>query len=134
MAARWIYLLVLHVLATTAGCSDVAADNSLWYDWGMYGAYPQLRYESFGASSPWPNVLKSDPACDDGYIFIGPRGPSVETPGPIVMDQRGNLVWMDTQWGQTMDVKVQAYRDDQYITFWHGSDNGTFGEGYYLMV
>ncbi|KAF4983902.1 hypothetical protein FZEAL_778 [Fusarium zealandicum] len=33
-----------------------------------------------------------------------------------------------------MDLKVQRFNGKDYITFWHGTDSGTFGEGYYLML
>ncbi|KAF7561256.1 hypothetical protein G7046_g2865 [Stylonectria norvegica] len=114
--------------------SKTHAEASTAYDWGYYGAYPQIGYESFGAGSVWPNIDQKDARCDGGYIFIEPRGHSVETPGPVILDNKGNLVWMQTAWGQAMDVKVQRYRGKDYITFWHGSDNGTFGEGYYMML
>lgn len=65
---------------------------------------------------------------------MGPRGLAVATPGPIVYDTRGHLVWMDTRWGEAMDVKVQRYGGADYLTFWHGTDNGTFGEGQYYML
>lgn len=109
-------------------------EGSKWYDWGWYGAFPRMTYESFGAQSPWPSLLQTDDRCDDGYLFIEPRGVYVETPGPIMLDNTGNLVWMQTLWGQAMDVKVQQFQGKDYITFWHGTDNGTFGEGYYIMV
>ncbi|RSL86363.1 hypothetical protein CEP51_002854 [Fusarium floridanum] len=105
-----------------------------WFDWGWYGAYPHRNYESFGAQSPWPLVVKTDERCDNGYIFAEPRGFYVDTPGPVVLDNDGNLVWMETRWGEAMDVKVQRFNGKDYITFWHGTDNGTFGEGYYLML
>lgn len=118
-------------LATRGNDDNISAS---WYDWGYYGSFPRKNYKSFGAQSPRPALVQTDDRCDDGYIFVEPRGVYVETPGPVVMDNAGNLVWMQTQWGQAMDVKVQQYKGKDYITFWHGSDNGTFGEGYYLMV
>lgn len=47
---------------------------------------------------------------------------------------RGGDLVMQTRWGKVMDVKVQRFRGRESITFWHGTDNGTFGEGYYVMV
>lgn len=112
------------------------ADTSAvsWYDWGYYGAFPRRSYESFGAESPRPALVATDPRCDDGYTFVEPRGHYVYTPGPVMLDNAGELVWMNTEWGQAMDVKVQRYRDKDYITFWHGTDSGTFGTGSYIMV
>lgn len=124
-------LLSAFVWSTSA---SVVADNSYLYDWGVFGAYPRNHYKSFDSASPWPNVLKSDPRCDAGYLFIEPRGSSVAKPGPVILDKNGNLVWTEQKWGQAMDVKVQNYQGNDYITFWTGSDNGTFGSGNYLMI
>lgn len=117
-----------------AAALETHAKASSLYGWGAYGAFPRISYQSFGAQSPWINVMQTDDRCDDGYTFIEPRGIYVETPGPIILDNDGNLVWMQTKWGQAMDLKVQTFQGKDYITFWHGTDNGTFGEGFYLMV
>lgn len=127
-------LALAPLLASTAAAGSVAAHNSFWYDWGLYGAYPTLSYESFPWASPWVNIVKSSAQCEDGYTFIEPRGDSVPHAGPIILDNDGNLVWMETKYGQAMDVKVQSYKGDDYITFWHGGDSGWFGRGYYLMI
>lgn len=126
--------LVPLLAASTAAGSSVAAHNSFWYDWGLYGAYPRLSYESFSWASPWVNLVKSSSKCEDGYTFIEPRGDSVPHAGPIILDNDGNLVWMEAKYGQAMDVKVQTYKGNDYITFWHGGDSGWFGRGYYLML
>lgn len=130
---RLLSSLLLLALAWSTSAS-VVADNSYLYDWGVFGAYPRNHYKSFDSASPWPNVLNSDPRCDAGYLFIEPRGSSVAKPGPVILDKNGNLVWTEQKWGQAMDVKVQTYQGNDYITFWTGSDNGTFGSGNYLMV
>lgn len=114
-------------------------ETSTWYDWGMYGPYPRQSYQSFGAESPWPNVLQQSKRCqnkDDGYLFLGPRGKYVPRPGPVMIDNDGNLIWLDHRWEQAMDVKVQRYRDEDYITFWTGKSTGTgdFGLGSFIMV
>ncbi|KAF3770061.1 hypothetical protein M406DRAFT_227814, partial [Cryphonectria parasitica EP155] len=101
---------------------------------GLYGAYPRISYESFSSASPWLNIIKSDPRCEDGYTLIEPRGDSVPYPGPIILDNDGSLVWMETRYGQAMDLKVQSYKGNDYLTFWHGGDSGWFGKGYYLML
>ena len=131
---RFNLLLTLILLGFQWTTAQTTYEHSALYDWGYYGAFPQMDYESFGAKSIRPNLIQTDERCDDGYIFVEPRGHFVDTPGPVMLDNNGNLVWMQTGWGQAMDVKVQQFEGRNYITFWHGSDNGTFGEGYYLMV
>lgn len=129
-----LLLLLPLSLASTAAAGAVAAHGSYWYDWGLYGAYPRQSYESFSSASPWVNILQSDEKCDASYTFIEPRGNSVPYPGPIILDNEGSLVWMETKYGQAMDLKVQRYKGNDYITFWHGGDSGWFGRGYYLML
>ena len=141
VAIRCVLLLLsLVALSTAAPTSSAAASaspavrGSTWYDWAWYGPYPRLSYKSFGAVSPRPNLVRTDDRCDDGLTFIQPRGVYVGAPGPVILDNQGNLVWTHTQWGQAMDLKVQRFQGRDHITFWHGTDNGTFGEGYYLIV
>lgn len=128
-----LLLLLLHGIRWTTAL-DTHLEASTLYDWGYYGGYPRLSYESFGAQSPLPNLVQTSRRCDDGYLFVEPRGHFVDTPGPVILDTNGNLVWMQTRWGQVMDVKVQKFQGKDYITFWHGSDSGTFGTGQYVMV
>ncbi|KAI6780902.1 uncharacterized protein J7T54_007382 [Emericellopsis cladophorae] len=121
-------------IGALAGETVSVVEASKWYDWGFFGAAPLTSYESFGAESPLFSLLQTDERCYDGLIFIEPRGVYVETPGPVVTDKDGNLIWMATEWGQAMDLKVQKYKDKDYITFWRGSDSGTFGSGSYIML
>ncbi|CAK7209957.1 hypothetical protein SBRCBS47491_000622 [Sporothrix bragantina] len=120
-------------------------DDAFWYDLGWYGVRPLQHFASFGASPSRPYFLLHDERCSakksiddttegEDLIFVAPRGLSVGTPAPTIYDTRGNLVWMDTQWGQAMGVTVQQYRGEDFLTFWHGTDNGTFGEGKYYML
>ena len=137
---RWIPLVALYLTSQVALVEAYSSDRPLhiersyWYDWGWHGGYPRVSYESFGADSPFLNIIKQDDRCDDGYTFIAPRGMYVEAPAPVILDNNGNLVWTETKWGQAMDFEVQKYQGKDYITFWHGTGNGTFGTGSYLMV
>lgn len=56
------------------------------------------------------------------------------SPGPMILDADGELVWMEDRWGQAMDFRVQEYEGRDYLTFWRGVDSGTHGLGTYLMV
>ena len=47
---------------------------------------------------------------DGGYILIGPNGPSVDKPGPVILDTNGELVWMTDEWGLIMNLNVQQYK------------------------
>ncbi|KAH7061254.1 ASST-domain-containing protein [Macrophomina phaseolina] len=108
--------------------------NPLWYDQGLYGAYPWRDYVSFGLASPRVNVLEESVQCDPGYVFLEPRGRSVSSPGPMILDSDGNLVYMEDRYGEAMDFRPQKYRGDDYLTFWSGTDDGTHGRGSYYML
>lgn len=107
--------------------------NSYWYDAGFYGAYVGQHYRSFDLVSPRVN-FHSRQSCDPDYTFLSPRGDSVPSPGPMILDANGELVWMEDTWGQAMDFRVQRYEGLDYLTFWRGTDSGTHGLGTYLMV
>ena len=119
---------------TEAKDGDPTHVSSYWYDWGYYGAYPRQSYESFGAEAPLFNMLQKDERCDETLTFLEPRGRYVQTPGPVIMDNDGNLVYTETKWGQARDLKVQSYRGKDYMTFWKGEDLGSFGYGSYVLV
>ncbi|KAE8366406.1 ASST-domain-containing protein [Aspergillus caelatus] len=108
--------------------------HSLLYDTGLLGAHPRTKYESFDLASPEPNILKWDPRCEDKYVFFSPRGHFYPHPGPLIFDNKGNLVWMESRFGMVMDFRVQRYRGEDYLTFWTGEDDGTRGLGRYYML
>lgn len=112
---------------------DSQSLSSIWYDAGLYGAYIGQHYQSFDLIPPQVNFLTQE-SCDPTYTFLSPRGNSVPAAGPLVLDAEGELIWMEDRWGQAMDLRVQEYKGEDYITFWRGSDSGTHGTGTYLMV
>ena len=38
--------------------------------------------------------------------------------GPVILDPRGNLIWMGDQFEQAMNFNVQKYKGEDYLTFW----------------
>jgi hypothetical protein len=81
--------------------------SSSWYDLGLYGAYPTQSYRSFHLLSPRVQILSWNTQCDQRLTFLTPRGLSVLTPGPMILDARGNLIWMEQKWGMATDFQVQ---------------------------
>ncbi|TIA16657.1 hypothetical protein D6C80_04360 [Aureobasidium pullulans] len=52
-----------------------------------------------------------------------------------MLDGRGDLVWMDETFGPyVMNLKVQEYKGEQYLTFWSGDISLGFGLGTYYML
>ncbi|KAK5944019.1 hypothetical protein PMZ80_003300 [Knufia obscura] len=126
---------LLHYHTQTDG-DDVPGDllSPTAYDWGLYGVRPRQSFRSFGLRPPLLNFLQWDERCDSGYTLLTPRGTLVTQPAPIILDARGELVWMDDRFGTTMNMKVQNYRGEQYLTFWAGTMDISFGRGTYYML
>lgn len=110
-------------------------------DNGTYGYYPIRTYATTeDVRSPITNFLQWSPQCEDGLLyFITPRGWSLSDPGPMILDQHGELVWakhFDNKFGgQAYDFMVQEYQGQEYLTFWLGDDRVRgHGSGYYYMV
>ncbi|KAL1647440.1 hypothetical protein SLS58_002770 [Diplodia intermedia] len=131
MKLQFLFASVLPLLTQAAPSRQ---SNPLWYDQGLYGAYPWREYASFDLTAPRVNVLTESTQCDPGYVFLEPRGRSVSTPGPMILDAQGNLVYMEKKWGEVMDFRPQTYMGETYLTFWSGTDDGTHGRGTYYML
>lgn len=123
------YRLVLPVAAWFVPDLEVA-----FYDLGVYGAAPTKNYVSFDLLSPRVNRVQWDDQCDRGLVFLTPNGGSVSSPGPMIVDAKGELVWMSDGFGTSTNLRMQQYKGQDYLTFWSGVKQGTMGRGIYRMV
>lgn len=121
-------------------CGLVRADYGPYlqsedYDEGKFGSWPTETYRSTPIIGPTLNYLESSTQCKDGqFTLIAPRGGGVATPGPMIIDQDGHLVWTK-EYGSTYNLNVYRYRGQDYLTFWTGNDGITgHGDGTYYMV
>lgn len=105
-----------------------------WYDLGLYGFGPSQSYISFDEESPIVEISPPGAQCDPRYTFLAPRGDSVAHPGPMILDARGELVWMKYNWGTTQDFRVQRYKGQDYVTYWQGDEEDGHGRGSWYMV
>ncbi|KAG9784725.1 hypothetical protein KCU95_g9258, partial [Aureobasidium melanogenum] len=81
------------------------------------------------------NTVRWDEQCAHGYTLLSLRGSMVPSPAGIMLDEHGDLIWMDESFGScVMNLKVQEYRGEQYITFWSGDIDFGFGLGTYYML
>lgn len=81
------------------------------------------------------NTVQWDEQCAQGYTVLSLRGTKVDPkPAGIIVDGRGELVWMDEDFGYVMNLKVQEYKGKRYLTFWSGKFGDGFGLGSYYMV
>lgn len=108
-------------LLASLSLPGVAAFSFNAYDLGLHGIYPRQHFHSVALEPPAPKITEWDSRCDSGNLFLTPRGPSVTGParGPVILDTRGNLVWMDTdRFHEAMNLNVQKYKGQDYLTFW----------------
>ena len=134
VACSLLALFAVHQLVLPVVAWVFPSLESPFYDLAVYGAYPQRHYVSHNLSSPDLLQVQWNDQCDNGYIFISPQGDSVKNPGPMILDARGNLIWQSDQYGKAMNLKVQKYKGQNFVTFWAGHRDSSFGSGSYYMV
>ncbi|KAI5203285.1 hypothetical protein E4T38_05271 [Aureobasidium subglaciale] len=102
-----------------------------------YGHYPYRSFESTDLTPPAVARKVDSPTCHDGlFTFLTPRGTAVnESHGFVILDDEGELVWMQKTEGQPYNLDVQTYQGAPHLTYWLGDDTvGGHGEGdYYLL-
>lgn len=108
---------------------------------GSLGYYPTHTFPSEpDLNAPYTNFMRWDERCNDGLLyFLTPRGWGIGNPGPMILDEQGNLIWTkhfaNKFGGQAYDFMVQKYRGEEYLTFWLGDDRVRgHGSGFYYMV
>lgn len=115
--------------------------ESTAYDNGDFGTWPTETYRSAPLLGPALNYIQRSPLCgskDDGggelYTLLAPRGSAVRTPGPMIIDHEGHLVWTK-DYGQTHGIGVYNFHGERYLTFGVENDGiRGFGDGVYYMV
>ncbi|MBV35607.1 MAG: hypothetical protein CMP47_09150 [Rickettsiales bacterium] len=103
----WLLIALALFVVTRVSPSRNGPVAARLYDWGLFGLFPRQSYKSSDLRPPLLNYARRDRRCDSGFSVIGPRGTMVSTPGPVILDWQGELIWMEDQYGQAMDVKVQ---------------------------
>lgn len=129
-----LVLWALHQLVLPVIAWIIPGLQTPFYDFAVYGAYPTRSYVSYPHKSPESRRLAWDESCDGGFVLLTPNGESVSTPGPMIVDSQGNLVWMLQGYGAGANLNVQQYQGKDYLTFWSGVKKGTAGKGDYYMV
>ena len=141
----WSSFLVLQIVIALS--TRVVADyapyyESAAYDNGDFGTWPTETYRSAPLLGPSLNYIQRSPLCgskdeyggDELYTFLAPRGSAVRTPGPMIIDHQGHLVWTK-DYGQTHGIGVYEFHGNRYLTFGVENDGiRGFGDGVYYMV
>jgi hypothetical protein len=127
--------LVSYVFSNQVGSDYNPSDLDAWeHD---YGDYPYRSFESSDLTPPVVAHKIDSPECHDGLLtFLTPRGTAVnESRGMVILDDQGELVWMQKTEGQPYNLDVQVYRDAPHLTYWLGNDNvGGHGEGTWTIL
>lgn len=110
-------------------------------DHGTSGSYPVRRLKTTKLTPPHTNFPTGSPECafEDAHYFLTPKGHKVPSPGPMILNSNGDLIWshhFDNEFGgQAYDLQVQKYREEQYLTFWLGDDRiRGHGAGHFYML
>lgn len=107
------------------------------YDKGGFGLYPELKYKTTDLVGAHILRRQWNEKCskDNKYIFFAPRGMLVGHPGPMILDQDGEMVFHTEAFPIAYGMTVQKYRSENYLTFWAGDDQVIgHGSGSYYMV
>jgi hypothetical protein len=141
------HLSTCHAAAIDAGLDDTANTNIYDpnVDSGVHGSYPVLSFHTTKAKAPRTNFQQRSPECvsnasrKEDYYFITPKGHKVASPGPMILDASGGLVWTEhfanEFGGQAYNLQVQEYQGESYLTFWLGDDRiRGHGDGYWYML
>lgn len=141
------------LLTSVAGTLQSECSNTLRHDRGRLGswlqdmgllsAYTYPRYKTFCTPTPPEmEIWQSNQQCSDGLLFVAP-GRAAQNPttvvsanmeGPAIFRTNGELVWTESGWGRTSDLKVQQVGSRSYITFWRDGDSHQDRGGSYIMV
>jgi hypothetical protein len=134
VASLFVGLVIVHQAFLPIIAWFIPALEVPFYDLAVYGAYPEQEYVSFDIPSSQPNLVKWDDQCDSGNVFVTLNGPSIAHPGPSIYDARGGLVWTSEEFGTVLNMRLQYYKEEKFLTFWAGKKAATMGQGSYYML
>lgn len=118
--AYWGPVTLLHLLGVEADLGSYF--KSISYEHGNHGRWPHQSYHSSDAVGPVLNFQRHHEECDNGrYMLLSVIGSEVDSAGPMMLDERGNLVWTNP-YGRNWGLDVQVMDDEPYLTFcaWRG--------------
>ncbi|KAJ3922382.1 ASST-domain-containing protein [Lentinula edodes] len=120
--------------------ADTTYFQSNDYSSGALGSGPYQTFKSSSSTpSAWNFVVPYNDSTagqiESGLVFIAPRGTNVNSPGALIYDKSGNLIWDGTHFGQTLTFKVATYKGEPVILLWTGTVAGAgVGFGYDLIL
>ncbi|KAI8633607.1 Arylsulfotransferase-domain-containing protein [Xylariaceae sp. FL1651] len=119
-SAYWGLGIVFHVLVVLADLGPYF--RSISYEHAGHGKWPQQSYHSSNITGPILNIQRHEDGCDNGqYILLSVIGSEVNSAGPMILDEHGNLLWT-SPYGKNWGLDVQMLDGQPYLTFcaWPG--------------
>ncbi|KAJ3878679.1 ASST-domain-containing protein [Lentinula edodes] len=135
----FLSFICLGILSRRA-LADTTYFQSSDYSSGALGSGPYQTFKSSSSTpSAWNFVVPYNDSTagqiESGLVFIAPRGTNVNSPGALIYDKSGNLIWDGTHFGQTLTFKVATYKGEPVILLWTGTVAGAgVGFGYDLIL
>ena len=129
--------LSINLSLTTADLPPYGPQDAEDFDKAKYGIFSEHKYKSTRLVGPrfLRRTWVPEYCTSDDYYFFAPRGMLVGHPGPMIVDDKGSLIWHSNAWPVAYGLDVQRYRGEDYLTFWSGNDQVIgHGSGYYYMV
>ncbi|KAL0571284.1 hypothetical protein V5O48_010675 [Marasmius crinis-equi] len=104
------------------------------YALGVLGDAPyQIYFSSDFTPAAWNFAVphnRTTPSTP-GYLFMAPRGTSIQQYGAVIYDESGQMVWNGNQYGEAMSFQVVTYKGEPHIVLWSGIwRQGFIGVGY----
>lgn len=112
---------------------------------GNQDTWPWLQYKSEpDLNPPFLDISKqTGEPLSEGSLFIAPYGPGVYQPGPMIVSDRGDLIWKGPDTGRSVgfgpnittinNLGVQTFNKVHYLTYWEGATIGVgFGAIHFL--
>lgn len=115
-----LYLLLI-ALVPLASADSFQVDSAA-YEEGSLGRGPTQQFSSSPHLPPQLNLLT--PRADDSSLctFLGYRGSDATQLAPLIMDDRGSLVWTGPEYGSVLNVQAQTYQGEPVISFYTGTE------------
>ncbi|KAJ3818835.1 ASST-domain-containing protein [Lentinula raphanica] len=122
----------------------VARTDSVFHASSDYaaGAYGSGPFQNFFSTNSTPSIWnfayplnRTDSMISSGYLFTAPRGSDTNSPGGLIYDLDGSLVWDGTSFGETLVFQVETYLGEPHILMWAGNSLATgVGSGYISLI
>ena len=110
------------LLVALAGCGS-SAKKSL--------QPPAQTFHSRADLKPAPiTVTRGADGMAPGYLFLAPKKHVVQM-GPLIVDNRGQVVWFHPTKLGVLNFRVQRYRGKPVLTWWQGVSQKGVGQGRY---